>query len=142
MSTITTNNKSDPSNSTTLVSIVKTNTAVCFYIANEQKWMLDSGYTNHITNDLSDFSEYHLLPTPRKAYFADKTTHVSYVGIGTVSGKTRVNGQEKAIILHDVLHSPELRGQFFSILKIDKKGFTTTFSGSGVLSVRIELKGG
>jgi len=42
----------------------------------------------------------------------------------------QVNGQEKKIILHDVLHSPEIRGQIFSILKIDRKGFVTILGGS------------
>ena len=105
------------------------NTA-CFYIACEHKWMLDSGCTDHITDNISDFSEYRSLPTPRRAYFADKTTFVSYIGIGMVTGLTRVNGQEKKITLHDVLHAPGIGGRFFSILKIDSKGFSMTFSGS------------
>ena len=109
---------------------VTPNDAVCFYIACERKWMLDSGCTDHITDDSSDFSEYRSLPTPRRAYFADKTTYVSYIGIGTVTGLTRVNGQEQKITLYDVLHAPEIGGRFFSILKIDSKGFSTTFSGS------------
>jgi len=129
VSAIIMNDKPDPPNSTSTVPIAESNNAICFYIMCELKWMLDSGCTDHITNDISDFSEYRLFPTPHKAYLTDKTTYVSYVGIGTISGMMQVNGQEKTIILHDILHSPEIGGQFFSILKIGKKGFITTFSG-------------
>jgi len=34
------------------------------------------------------------------------------------------------ITLNDVLHASEIRGRFFSILKIDKKGYSTTFLSS------------
>ena len=125
---------SDNPDSSALAAPVSTtvtpNNAVCFYIACERKWMLDSGCTDHITNNSSDFLEYRSLPTPKHAYFADKMTYVSYIGIGTVTGLTRVNGQEQKITLHDVLHAPEIGGRFFSILKIDSKGFSTTFLGS------------
>ena len=77
------------------VSITVTpNNTVCFYIVCEHEWMLDSGCTDHITNNISDFSEYRSLPTPRCTYLADKITFVSFIGIGTVTGSSRVNGQE------------------------------------------------
>ena len=130
VSAIIMEDKPDPPSNSTAVSITTSpNNAICFYIACEHKWMLDSGCTDHITNDITDYSEYRTLPTPCKAYFADKTKYVSYIGIGTVTGITWVNGEEKTIILNDVLHSPEITGRFFLILKIDKKGFTTSFSG-------------
>ena len=69
VSAIIMNDKSDPPDSTNTVPITKSNNTVCFYIACEHKWMLNSGCTDHITNDISDFSEYRLLPTPHKAYF-------------------------------------------------------------------------
>jgi len=130
VSAIITNDKPDPPNSTSTVPIAESNNTICFYIVCEVKWKLNSGCTDHITNNISDFSEYQLLPTPCTAYLVDKTTYISYVGIGTISGTMQVNGQEKTIIFHDVLHLPEIRGHFFSILKIGKKGFVTTFSGS------------
>ena len=130
VSTIITDDKPNPPNGTSTVPITKSNDTVCFYIVCDHEWMLDSGCTDYITNDISDFAEYQLLPTPHKAYFANKVAHVSYIGNGTISGKTWVNGQEKTIILQDILHSPEIGGQFFLILKIDRKGFVTTFLGS------------
>ena len=47
-----------------------------------------------------------------------------------VTGILRVNGEEKKITLNDVLHAPEIRGRFFLILKINKKGYSTTFLSS------------
>jgi len=91
--------------------------------------MLDSGCTDHITSDISDFATYHTLPTPQKAWFTDGKSHTMYIGIGTVTGMTRINGQLQVIELHDVLHSPGIGGRFFSVLNVGKKGFLTSFSG-------------
>ena len=89
--------------------------------------MLDSGCSDHITHDISDFHEYQRLPTTRTICLADGNTHISYVGIGTVNATTRVKGIERHIILRDVIHSPDLRGRFISIRKIGEKGISTTF---------------
>ena len=101
---------------------------ICFYIACDHKWMLDSGCTNHITPDISNFATYHALPTPQKAWFTDKKSHITYIGIRTVKGTTHIHGEPRAIELHDVLHSPRIGGHFFSILKVGRKGFQTTFT--------------
>ena len=102
---------------------------ICFYIASDRKWMLDSGCTDHITSDISDFAIYRTLSTPQKAWFADGKSYTTYVGIGTVKGTTHVCGEPRAIELNEVLHSPGIGGQFFSVLKAGKKGFKTTFTG-------------
>jgi transposase InsO family protein len=121
VSAVTTDNTSHPpSTSKNVTSITHINDTVCFFVVTDNKWMIDLGCTDHITYDINDYSEYQTLPTPRKVLFADKTTSVSYIGTGTVTGTTRVNGREQKIVLHDVLHSPE----------IDKKGFSMTFSAS------------
>lgn len=95
--------------------------------------MLDSGCTDHITSDISDFSTYHTLLTPQKAWFADKKSYTNYIGIGTVKGMTQVNGKLSTVELHNVLYSPEIGGCFFSIPKTGQKGFQTTFTGHHVL---------
>ena len=91
--------------------------------------MLDSGCTDHITSDISEFATYHTLSTPQKAWFADGKSYMTYVGIGMVKGTTQVCGEPQAIELNEVLHSPGIGGQFFSVLKAGTKGFETTFTG-------------
>ena len=65
----------------------------CFYIACDRKWMLDSGCTDHITSNISDFTTYRTLPTPQKAWFADGKSYTTYIGIGTVKGTTKICGE-------------------------------------------------
>ena len=115
--------------STSDVPTPSTSETACFYIACDQKWMLDSGCTDHITSDISDFTTYRTLPTPQKAWFADGKSYTTYIGIGTVKGTTKICREPWAIELSEVLHSPGIGGRFFSVLKAGKKGFETTFTG-------------
>src|SRR3979490_2878693 len=84
--------------------ITAANDTIVFYIAHETKWLLDSGCSDHITCDVSDFSEYNHLTMPQNVYLADRMMHISYISIGTVSATTQVNGQIKKVMLRDVLH--------------------------------------
>ena len=122
-----------PSSSTTDVSVASASIeSLIFYIAREAKWMLDSGCSDHITHDISDFSKYQRLPIPQYIRLADGNTRVSYVGIGTVIATMRIRGVPKQIILKDVIHSPDLGGRFISIRKIGNRGISTTFTGDTV----------
>ena len=58
VSTIIMNDKPDPPNSTSTVPIAESNNTICFYIMCELKWMLNSGCTDHNTNNISNFLEY------------------------------------------------------------------------------------
>ena len=106
------------------------NDAIIFYFARETRWMLDSGCSDHITSDISDFSEYRSLPTPQHIHLADGNTQVSYISVGTVSATTMIKGTKKRILLKDVIHSPDLGGRFISIRKIGERGISTAFIGN------------
>ena len=86
VSTIITDNPDSSPSTLPVSTTAAANDTICFYIACERMWMLDSGCTDHITNDISDFSEYQPLLTPQHAYFTDETTFISYIGIGMVTG--------------------------------------------------------
>ena len=92
--------------------------------------MLDSGCSDHIMHDASDFSTYRWLPTLQYICLADGNTHISYLSVGTVSAVTCVKGIQRQITLHNVIHSPDLGGHFISIWKIGTRGITTMFTGS------------
>ena len=104
--------------------------SVTFYIAHESQWMLDSGCSDHITHEISDFSEYCRLNTPQYVRLADRNTRVAFVGVGTVSAMTQIQGVMKYITLENVIHSPDLGGRFISIRKVGEKGISTTFLGN------------
>ena len=86
----------DTPSSTANVSVVSASIdSVIFYIMRENRWMLDSGCLDHVTHDISDFSEYQQLPFPQYIRLADGNTHISYIGIGTVMATTCVKGVQK-----------------------------------------------
>ena len=118
-----------PSGSTSAVPTTTFNTdAICFYIQCRNMWMLDSRCTHHITSDKNNFTVYRPLPALQIVWFADQKAYTTYIGIGTVKGTTWVRGETKQVILNDVLHSPDIGGHLFSILKVRQKGFQTMFS--------------
>ena len=69
------------------------NVAASFYAQGSVPWMLDSGCTRHMTNDLNDFTEYTPFKSPSIATLADtaKTT-MATLGSGKVYGTTIVDG--------------------------------------------------
>jgi Pol polyprotein, beta-barrel domain len=85
----------DPPNlcdSTTNVAFGTAIDSICFYIARANKWMIDSGCTDHITHEITDYSTYQPLQMPCTVFLADKKKAVSYIGSGTIVTKTWVNG--------------------------------------------------
>ena len=97
------------------VNQVSNNDSIIFYTGRKTRWMLDSGCSDHITHEASDFTEYHRLTSPEFIRLADSTTRIPYLGKGTITATTYVNGSDKTISLHDVIHCPDLGGQFLSI---------------------------
>ena len=65
------------------------NDAIVFYIACQTRWMLNSGWSDHISHDLSDFAEYHALLSLQFVHLADSATRIPYIGIGMVSAMTK-----------------------------------------------------
>ncbi|HEV7738391.1 MAG TPA: DDE-type integrase/transposase/recombinase, partial [Chlamydiales bacterium] len=102
-------------------------TAFLFYIAECTQWMLDSGCFDHITSNMSDFSHYTSTSRPSYITLADKKTKIEYRGYGTVIGMTKVDGQERKIILQQVLYCPTLEGRFLSLTSLTEKDITLTF---------------
>jgi Pol polyprotein, beta-barrel domain len=107
--------------------------SICFYIARANKWMIDSGCTEHIMQEITDYSTYQPLQTPCTVFLPEKKKVVSYIGSGTIVTKTWVNGSEKKIELQNVLHSLDIGGRFLSILRIGEKGISVTFEPSKVI---------
>ncbi|HEV7738393.1 MAG TPA: hypothetical protein VGO47_13595 [Chlamydiales bacterium] len=80
-------------------SSVPNNTTFLFYITRSAQWMLDSGCTDHMTNDLSDFSSYTPLPTSYVTLADKNKTRIEFYGKGVINGTTDVDGQKKTVVL-------------------------------------------
>lgn len=94
-------------------------------------WFLDSGCSNHLTHDKSNFQSYsdiaHGSRTSVEVGNGDKAL---VMGKGTVHLSILVNSASKACELYNVLYAPDLDYNLVSISSLDKKGFTTTFSNA------------
>ncbi|HEV7738404.1 MAG TPA: DDE-type integrase/transposase/recombinase, partial [Chlamydiales bacterium] len=108
-------------------SSVSNNTAFLFYITRSAQWMLDSGCTDHMTNDLSDFSSYTPLPTSHITLADKNKTQIEYYGKGVINGTTDVDGQKNTIVLENTLFSPGLNGRFISLTTLTEKGVVVIF---------------
>ncbi|KDQ50651.1 hypothetical protein JAAARDRAFT_199782 [Jaapia argillacea MUCL 33604] len=67
-------------------------------LSDTHAWMLNSGCTEHMMPNISNLSDYMPLCSPLVVHLADKAkTSISYLGTGTVSGYTMVNGQRATV---------------------------------------------
>ena len=87
---------------------------------NGDDWIVDSGATRHITYDRKAFIEY-LADNLRSVETASGA-----VLAGASYGKVRllvcVKGRTRSIVLTDVLHVPQIRGNLISIARLQDKG--------------------
>ena len=105
------------------------NIDLLFYASGATPWMLDSGCTKHISNNLTDFSEYKPFATPSFATLADAAkTSMSTLGSGKVTGIIEVSGKALTVQLDNVLYCPSIAYRLISVSALDSKGFTTVFS--------------
>lgn len=102
----------------------------------ENKWLIDSGASSHMTPKREYFSTYRAFSTPEKVGLGDGRT-VEAVGVGTVRVNMlfKVSNSKKAV-MYDVLHVPKLACNLFSVRAAAKKGNTVKFN-----QVRCWIKG-
>ena len=86
------------------------------------RWMLDSGATSHMANDISLFRLYAKLQTPINVYIGDGRS-VPAVGRGSVLlSCLQPNGKMEEILVEEVLHVPALFGNFLSVKAMTDQG--------------------
>ena len=69
------------------------------------KWVLDSGTTNHMTSDCTQFQ--HITPVPTSIHIAHGVTMMAE-GEGDVLLSLMVNGVKNPVILRKVLYVPQM----------------------------------
>lgn len=86
-----------------------------------ESWLIDSGCTNHMCNDISLFKE--VLPSKSRRVKVGNGEYVPVKGIGTVAIIT-TSGTKT---ISDVMYVPEIDQNLISVPQLLEKGFKTYF---------------
>lgn len=90
-------------------------------------WLLDSGATSHSASEINLFCEIDLNYRERVKVANGQV--VDAVGRGTIQLKlTNKSGKITNVKMENVLYVPELKGNFISVGKLTKNGFTVIFT--------------
>ena len=96
-------------------------TNIFAYSTSETKkveWLIDSGATSHITNNINDFAFYKAAKIPGLCSVAGKDMVVKILSEGTVILKICTNGEYNQVTLTNVLYIPDATMRFFAPRKI------------------------
>ena len=96
----------------------------------EDKWLMDSGASSHMTPKREYFTKYRSFSTPEKVSLGDGRV-VEAVGVGTfrLNMLFKVSNSKRAV-MYDVLHVPKLACNLFSVRAAAKRGNTIKFCQS------------
>ena len=83
-------------------------------------WIVDSGATRHMTPDRKAFIEYSTV----KDWPVETAngTVLPGIGLGKVRLFVSVGGRTRSVVLTDVLHVPQIRGNLISVTKLQDRG--------------------
>lgn len=107
----------------------------CLTTLKNDEWIIDSGATNHICNDLHKFLYYDM--------FKDRSHSITIPDGRTISIKYK--GHVKlynGLVLHDVLYVPQFRFNLISVSKIisDRQGFVSFDTNKSFLQETLKKK--
>ena len=96
----------------------------------QEKWLVDSGASSHMTPDRKYFTEYRSFSTPERVGLGDGRV-VEAVGVGNIrmNMSFKVSNSKRAV-MYDVLHVPKLACNLFSVRAAAKRGNTVKFGQS------------
>ena len=98
----------------------------------KDKWILDSGATQHMCNNKAWFAELKIFEEPKLASVGDGKK-IPVLGIGNVNIVAMVNGSEVTGTLTNVSFILSLATNLMSVSAAAKRGISASFSGSGCL---------
>ena len=87
----------------------------CYEMSEKVEWCLDSGCTDHITSNKSDFVQYWELGQASKAEIADGK-HLKIEGYGTVIGYSIMRNKMVSLQIQNMLYVPEANKRLFSLI--------------------------
>lgn len=94
----------------------------------ELKFYIDSGCTDHLVNDDKYFNNYVKLKEPISISVAKDGESMLAVGVGTIVGHLKCNGNTNICTLRNVLHVPSGRRNLLSVKKIESFGNSVLFA--------------
>jgi len=92
----------------------------------DTNWLIDSGASRHMTPDESQFINYKPLENVEMVGLGDGHS-VEAKGVGDVVLMVLLNGKTRKVLLHEVLHVPQLASNLFSVTAATKKGYVIQF---------------
>ena len=102
----------------------------CYKTSEKVEWCLDSGCTDHITPNKSDFVQYWELGQASKAEIANGK-HLKIEGYRTVIGYSIMPNKTVALQIQNVLYVPEANKQLFLLIATGQRGSMSTTMNKG-----------
>ena len=109
----------------------------CYEMSEKVEWCLDSGCTDHITPNKSDFVQYWALGQASKAEIANGK-YLQIEGYGTVIGYSKMPNKSVSLQIQNVLYIPEANKRLFSLIAAGQQGSMSTTTSKGT---KISLNG-
>ena len=102
----------------------------CYKTSEKVEWCLDSGCTDHITPNKSDFVQYWALGQASKAEIADGK-YLQIEGYGTVIGYSIMPNKTVSLQIQNMLYVPEANKQLFSLTAAGQRRSMSTTTNKG-----------
>ena len=96
------------------------------------EWCLDSGCTDHITPNKSDFVQYWELGQASKAEITDGK-HLKIEGYGMIIGYSIMPNKTVSLWIQNVLYVPEANKRLFSLIAAGQRGSMSTTTKKGTM---------
>lgn len=94
-------------------------------------WIIDSGATEHITNDISNSASYKPFHSPQPVRLGDKSSTNS-LGVGSVRLISNVGNRKLVLTLKKVIYAPGIRRNLISVGAATNEGCSASFTGGHV----------
>ena len=95
-----------------------------------KRWVMDSGCTDHLSPNLSDFTTYTPFESPRQIALGNSTL-IKSLGEGTVLLNCIVEGKPVKRTVNNVQYVPDLMYGLLSGKCLNRKGFLVVLEGGG-----------
>ena len=102
----------------------------CYVTSEKVEWCLDSGCTDHITPNKSNFVQYWELGQASKAEIADGK-HLKIEGYGTVIGYSIMPNKMVSLQIQNVLYVPDANKWLFSLITTGQRGSMSITTNKG-----------
>ena len=102
----------------------------CYKTSEKVEWCLDSGCTDHITPNKSNFVQYWALGQASKAETANGK-YLQIEGYGTVIGYSIMPNKMVSLQIQNVLYVPEANKRLFSLIAAGQRGSMSTTTNKG-----------